>query len=119
MRICYKDASVERDPTSYVVAHMERALLLTAPELFGDVVVVTSCNDGRHKAGSKHYTDQAVDVRVYGMRRGAILVPSGQAHEAQALLAGRWAKALAAVLGQHYDVVLESDHIHVEHDPKA
>jgi hypothetical protein len=64
--------------------------------------VVTSCTDGRHMSGSRHYLGLAADLRTWGIEdRITSVVP-----------------ALAAALGEHFDVVHESDHIHVEFDPK-
>lgn len=65
--------------------------------------VVTSGTDGRHSAGSLHYSGNAMDLR----RRD--LDAAGKTSQAVA--------ALKSQLGSDYDVILESDHIHVEYDP--
>lgn len=63
-----------------------------------DRVVYTSGCDRRHSRRSLHYKGYAVD-----------LVPSG--------ISQYHADAIKAVLGPHFDVVYEGDHIHVEYDP--
>jgi len=129
MRIAYKDSTVERPVGSWAIDTIERALARTAPALIEDVVVVTSGNDGRHGAYSKHYSGAALDVRVYGARRGGIDVDVARRGgiaselgasfaELQKASAQRWRKRLANVLGLDFDVVLERDHLHVEYDPK-
>lgn len=83
------------------VANVAEALRLPAD------MVITSGNDSQHMAGSKHYTDEALDFRTKH------LTP----HDRGLLVAGVKEK-----LGKDYDVVLESvggpnEHLHVEHDP--
>lgn len=91
-----------------------QALLIpiVATPIYGDLgrdCVITSGNDGKHKPGSKHGQEDsatrgdAVDLRTN------VLSP-GQASFVRDELARR--------LGDQYDVVLESDHIHAEFDPK-
>lgn len=106
-----------------VMVELFRALLHTAPPLVQDTVVVTSGSDGAHKPGSFHYVSRALDVRFLGGdRAGAIVAPTGVdaagAWDMQKQLAQEWAARLRQVLGPDYDVVVESDHIHVERDPK-
>ncbi len=67
-------------------------------------LVVTSVMEGSHSRGSLHYAGQAVDLRIKG-------IDSATPRE-------RLGKELQARLGQDFDVVLESDHIHVEYQPK-
>jgi hypothetical protein len=62
--------------------------------------VVTSANDGQHMDGSKHYDDQALDLRVWHL--------PDPAHTA---------RRLQRTLGEDYDVVYEDTHIHAEYDP--
>jgi len=68
---------------------------------WGDTLVVTSTTDGRHRKDSKHYDTphNAEDYRL----------PLELKHFLAMTRAG---------LGKDYDVVLESDHLHVEYDPK-
>lgn len=63
-------------------------------------VTITAGTDGKHMVGSKHYTGEALDIRLLGVRTT----------EFRTLLAIR--------LGAGYQVILEPDHIHVEYDPK-
>lgn len=71
-------------------------------------MVITSGNDSKHKPGSKHYSDEALDFRTKHL-------PSN-AKEG-------FAEAVQKRLGPDYDVILESEggvneHLHVEFDPK-
>jgi hypothetical protein len=64
-------------------------------------MVITSLTDGQHKAGSLHHTGEAVDLRLpLPVTRLQVI------------------SRLKTALGAEYDVVLESDHIHIEYDPK-
>jgi hypothetical protein len=63
---------------------------------------VTSLNDSHHMAGSKHYSDEAADLRTRDLSPIDIQ---------------RWASAIRSRLGSAYQVVIENDHVHVEHDP--
>ena len=73
-------------------------------KLYGHELVVTSANDSTHGAGSLHYKGKAVDLRTRNLPPNDL---------------GVILKALKARLEpQGFDVVLESDHIHVELDVK-
>lgn len=76
----------------------------------GQIMRITATTDGKHMSGSKHYTGNAIDV---GIRSSSTFQFFAKAIQL-ALVA-----AIKAVLGPDYDVVLESDHIHIEHDPKV
>lgn len=65
--------------------------------------VITSVTDGQHSYGSLHYAGCAFDLRSRHLN----------AETAQKVLAD-----LKECLGQDFDVVLESDHFHVEYQPK-
>ena len=75
----------------------------------GVAMVVTSVNDGRHMARSKHYTGAAFDLRTKNIpesKRGVLL-----------------AQVSAALAPLGFDVLWESEglrneHLHVEWDPK-
>jgi hypothetical protein len=70
-------------------------------------LVFTSCMDGKHGAQSLHYVGKAVDIRL----------PSRFTNDPvddDAMVVD-----LKLNLGEEWDVVLEADHIHVEHDPDA
>lgn len=64
--------------------------------------IVTSCTDGKHMKGSKHYSGYAIDIRTRHLtpREINILVS--------------WFKMYHDDV---YDMVVEKDHIHVEYDP--
>lgn len=85
----------------------EMALALTvADQVYGAHgydLVVTEGTGGKHGVGSLHYVGLAVDLR---------------ASNVAAPFVGVIAADLGKALGAEYDVVAESDHIHVEHQPK-
>lgn len=68
----------------------------------GKELVVTSCTDGKHMKGSKHYSGYAIDIRTRHLN----------ALEISKLVA--WFKSHYE---REYDMVVEKDHIHVEYDP--
>ena len=70
----------------------------------GALLVVTSCIEGTHKAGSEHYQGNAVDLRTRDLATDKVAYIQ---------------KLLAQRLGADFDVVLEGDHLHVEYQPKA
>lgn len=63
-------------------------------------LVITSTYEGMHSAGSLHYANLAIDIRVPEEDRG------------------HYRNRIAHALGRDYDVVSETDHIHIEYDPK-
>lgn len=67
-------------------------------------LVVTSARDSIHSAGSLHYYGYAVDVR-------ASVDWGYDAFEIQTM-----ANALRGALGEGYQVVIHSSHIHIEYD---
>lgn len=66
-------------------------------------VTITSICDGKHMPNSKHYTGEAIDTRTRYFNR------SKQKELTQ---------DIKDQLGAEFDIVLERDHIHIEHDPK-
>lgn len=86
------------------IAVMVNVAFETAPLLAGGQLVITSANDGKHMKGSRHYSDDAFDLRIRN------ILPGGSAKA--------WVARMQERLGDDYDVVLEEDHIHVEYDPK-
>lgn len=64
-------------------------------------LVITSLTDGKHKENSLHHCGDAMDIRTWQMKDKAA-----------------FASALREKLGAEYDVVIESDHLHIEYDPK-
>ncbi len=79
----------------------------------GSVLVVTSLNDSKHSSGSLHYTGRAVDLRTKHLQPGVL---QGIRRDTVPAVFAKLRERLEP-LG--FDVVLESDHIHVEFDPKA
>ena len=65
--------------------------------------VITSGTDGKHGPSSLHYKGLALDLRIN------TILPEVRPLVERDL---KWA------LGPQFDVVLESDHFHVEFDPK-
>ena len=70
---------------------------------YGYTLVVTSLSDSKHKDTSLHYQGYAVDIRSRDMR--VVDLP-------------QVCKELRVALGNGYQVVQESDHIHIEWDPQ-
>ncbi len=62
-------------------------------------MVVTSTYEGNHSESSLHYANLAIDIRKNIMKPLSF-------------------KQIKRELGRDYDVILESDHIHIEYDPK-
>lgn len=68
---------------------------------YGSELVITSGNDGKHSPNSLHYKGMALDFRTWHV--------AGREWEV--------ANAIQKALGDDFDVVAESDHIHCELDP--
>ena len=66
--------------------------------------VCTSGTDGKHMQGSLHYKARAVDLRSRHVASDALPAIVSELKER---------------LGKDFDVILEGDHIHVEHDVKT
>lgn len=75
---------------------IEKALNRQSLEL-----IITSTYEGTHSAGSLHYANLAIDIRVPKTDKFF------------------WRDKFAGKFGSNYDVVTENDHIHIEYDPKA
>lgn len=67
---------------------------------YGYDLIVTSTYEGTHSPGSLHYSNEAIDVDD----------PPDHKEEIT--------QKIKDSLGRDFDVILESDHIHIEHDPK-
>jgi hypothetical protein len=102
-----KDESVRFQGTDkqYAILHAAALIYLPTPQR----LVITSANDGKHMEGSKHYDDEALDLRVWHL-----INPQAVAEQIQ------------NELGEDFDVILEwreeggeevPSHIHVEYDP--
>ncbi len=76
---------------------------------------ITAGRDGKHRTGSKHYEDKAIDCRVWYTRNGRIIPLGDQLCEVIA-------KDLRDLLGKDYDIVVhykdngDVSHIHIEWD---
>lgn len=71
---------------------------------YGVEVVITAGIEGKHKRGSFHYAGDAADIRIKNLPPEVSTVHVRD--------------EIADALGTDFDVVLESDHIHIEFDPK-
>lgn len=65
--------------------------------------VLTEGTGGKHGFGSLHYVGYAIDLRTRDMSEETAKMVTAQIKKA---------------LGAQYDVVLESNHIHIEFQPK-
>lgn len=94
-------------PRTLVIA---AAIINSANELkLEQDMLITSGNDGTHMKGSKHYTDEALDMRSHQLTT----------ENTQAII-----RVLRRRLGKDYQVILESvtlpnEHIHIEYDPSV
>lgn len=71
------------------------------PEAF---LTITSGLDGQHKKNSLHASGKAIDIRTKDFPKTTDI--------------NDLRNLLQSALGNAYDVVRESDHIHIEYDPK-
>lgn len=67
-------------------------------------MTITSVSDGKHSRTSLHYTGQAVDLRIREIPESIV----SKIH----------AEIKKALANGDYDVLLESNHIHIEYQPK-
>lgn len=67
--------------------------------------ILTHGNDGEHMVGSLHYKNRAIDVDWPPWDGPPIEIDDIR-------------EAVKLILGEDYDVVAESTHLHIEHDPK-
>ena len=65
--------------------------------------IITSVTDGEHGYNSKHYDGDAVDIRTRHIK---------SPEDLSAIV-----KDIANRLGEEYDVILHSTHLHIEYDP--
>lgn len=85
------------------------ALVLTGTvvpifQRFGSDVMITSANDANHSATSLHYAGCAVDIRNWYVNKDEWSELKKQIDEA---------------LTMDFDFVIESNHFHLEYQPKA
>jgi len=67
---------------------------------FNTDMIITACTDGVHMTGSKHYIGQAADIRISNLSDPVAVL-----------------NRLKFELDGLFDIVLESDHIHMEYEP--
>ena len=80
--------------------------LMAAQKVFdalGIDMVVTSVMDGKHSSTSLHYAGNAADIRISNIPTK--LVTQVSTH-------------IASALPNDFDVILETDHIHLEFQPR-
>lgn len=65
-----------------------------------ETLTITCTFAGKHMVGSLHPKNRAIDCRLPRTRINTI------------------ADDIRDILGPKYDVVVEKDHVHIEHDPK-
>lgn len=92
-----------------VEAMCKVSALYAVSKITGVRACITSVMDSRHSGQSLHYKGRAFDVRTWRDSQGNQMLPN----EKEAL-----ADRIRDVLGEGYDVVVESTHIHIEYDPK-
>lgn len=71
--------------------------------LTGQELTVTSVLDGTHSPHSRHYIGGAFDMRIWAFTTGQ---------------KEKFLESIRPILGDHYDVVSEPSHIHIEFDPE-
>jgi hypothetical protein len=110
LQIALKDTSVKINFTPETARAV--VIVYNVMREHGIPFLITSGNDGTHKAHSPrhprslHYEDRAFDFRLPSRYSGWVSTDLSMY------------ETLRAALGPDYDVVLEGDHFHVEHDPK-
>jgi len=82
------------------------AILIAEPiyNKYHSDLVITSVRDGTHRADSRHFRGDAVDFRIKDL---------------DPMDVSEVTVSLSRALGAQFDVVRESDHIHVEFDPES
>jgi len=72
---------------------------------------ITSAIDGKHKRSSAHNTGRAFDLRTWTTINSGVQIPPTRRLQMYDLI--------NKLVDDEFDVVTESDHIHVEYDPKV
>jgi hypothetical protein len=90
--------------------NIEQIVLWHCPWM--EEVTITSGNDGKHLKRSKHYRNQAIDIRTWGNNPNFVYIddfPSAK----NSIIAD-----LGRLLGEDYQIVWHNrDHLHIEWDP--
>ena len=112
-RLAYK-AGVRVVVRTAALEHIENCILDTQDQLgYPDICVVTSINDGRHGTNSRHYSDEAEDLRTK-------TDPPGRMGDMGTLAnKKRFTRTLREALGSRFYVILEkvgtpNEHIHAQ-----
>jgi len=88
------------------ISRLNREIRKTLPTVqkvldeWGDELTITSTYEGNHGQGSLHYGNDAYDIRL-------------PEHNWVGVTAG-----IREAVGLDFDVIIESDHIHIEWDPE-
>lgn len=104
----------QRHLTNPHVCRILEVALETSPPTEDDRIWITSGEDGQHSEQSFHYVkngSRALDLRTRNI--------TANDEVQRASRAGMWCVRMRKRLGSEYDVVLETDHVHIEHDPKV
>jgi hypothetical protein len=106
-KIAYLDNVRESLANLYPEAvKIKQALLITAPPLYNDTVVIASANDsagkGGYRTGAIMAEDQTKEAKRWALYLKMFL----------------WALYLKMFLGRDYDVKVEGNHIHIERDAR-
>jgi hypothetical protein len=81
-------------------------------EAFERDCIITEVTGGKHSRGSLHYVGQAVDFRIKHLCEGGLKNPNTRE------MAQQISDLCRKNLGENFDVVLHTTHIHVEFQPK-
>lgn len=75
--------------------------LVDLSEILEKDLTITSANDSQHMRGSLHYKDLALDIRTRDLTKDETVGLK---------------ELLEIHLGPDYDIIIESNHIHIEYD---
>lgn len=96
-----------------LLAALYRAQWAVEAAGLGPFVVTSVFDSDAHLTTSFHYKGRAADIRTYEENDS----PDGTAFASPS--ARRMWAVIAEALGPGFDVIIEKDHIHVEHDPRT
>ncbi len=80
--------------------------------VYGHEALMTSANDSKHSIGSKHYTGEAWDFRIW------VDFNDPSKGYLSGLDLSNLVNYIMLRVGINFDVISKIDHIHVEYDPK-
>ena len=102
MKVNVKDGVVVKEINLWLIQTLIKLMILS--EKWGYTPTITSLTDGTHQRESYHYKNLAMDLRTSDL-------PMERQED--------YVKDLKEIMGSEYDVVLESDHIHIEPSPES